>query len=150
MADRDMSFGRINDALSREIIRIRRINYVNPDGSRDAVRGPIEFSFGSDFYLRLESASDGVSLRLRFGEWSDPFAEPLSEENRQFVLSSGKWTAYDVSDEDGYRDIVGRSFDSLDLITLNELIIGVEVSAGSAILKAVVDADELVVSVSVV
>ena len=29
--------------------------------------------------------------------WEDPFAEPLSDENRALVEKTGKWIAFDVS-----------------------------------------------------
>lgn len=146
---RASSFGHISNVLDRQITRIRRINYLNPDGTRDVSQGPIECVFDGAIVMRLESSSDGASLRLRVGEWVDPFAEPISDENRAFVRSSGKWTAYDVSEDRGYREMIGHSIRVTNLFTMNDLIIGLELTAGGVLLRAEVGADELVVNFSV-
>lgn len=148
MSDSHLSFGRIGNLLSSPITRVRRINYVNPNGDRDERRGPIEFTFGGGVILRLESSSDGVSLRLRVGEWIDPFGGRLSEENAAFVRASGKWTAHDVSREPGYRKMIGHLIGAVTLLTMNDLVTGVELTMGGVVLRAEVDADELVVDVS--
>jgi hypothetical protein len=144
MASPRISFGRVDNFTGREIVRVRRVNYVNPDGTRDISRGPIEVTFHDDVVLRLESGSDGASIRLRVGEWRDPFAEPLSADNRDFVQSSGKWDVFDVSSDPDYRTLIGKTIGTINLLTLNDRIVGAELAVGSVLVRAEVKADELV------
>jgi hypothetical protein len=82
-----MQEGHVMGLLTSAIARVRRINYVQPDGNLDANEGPIELTLDNGTVFRLESGADGESMRLSFGEWNDPFAEPLSP--RIEILSPG-------------------------------------------------------------
>lgn len=85
----------LTDVIGSRITRVRRVQYVYR-GVPDTDFGPFELTFGARVVL-LDNASDGEELRVRTEPWEDPFVEPLSEENRAFVETSGKWTAFDVS-----------------------------------------------------
>ncbi len=65
----------------------------------------------------LAGGGDGQSLRWQLGHWLDPFAEPLSDENRAFVVLSGKWEAVDVAEWPGYSRIIGQPITSVEAIT---------------------------------
>lgn len=134
---------RLNDLLTSAITRVRRINYVQPDGHREVSEGPVEFALDNGAVLRLESGADGESVRLCVGEWVDPFEEPLTPENWEFVARSGKWGAFDVSSEDGFRRLVGQRVSNLGLILGNNKVTGVEIRFGSMLVRAEVVADEL-------
>ena len=84
-------------------------------------------------------------MRLGIGEWTDPFAEPLSPENRDFVARSGKWKAFDVSHESNFGRLIGQRLRDLSLLTRCGKVIGVELLFESTILRAEVRADELFV-----
>jgi hypothetical protein len=81
------------DVIDFRITRVRRVHYVYR-GVPDTDFGPLELAFG-DRVVLLDNAADGEALRVRRQAWEDPFAEPLSGENRAFVEESGKWTAFD-------------------------------------------------------
>ena len=131
--------------LSSAVARVRCVNYVSPGGSRDANEGPVEVSLDNGVVFRLESGSDGESLRFAIGKWVDPFIEPLSPENREFVARSGKWTAFDVSGDQNFGRFIGQRIKDLNLLTAWGKVVGIELVFGSATLKAEVRADELFV-----
>lgn len=131
--------------LSSAVVRVRRINYVSPGGSREASEGPVEVSLDNGVVFRLESGTDGESLRFAVGEWVDPFVEPLSPENRDFVAKSGKWTAFDVSSDRNFGRLIGGRIGDVNLLTASGKIVGIELIFGSVTLKAEVRADELFV-----
>ncbi|MEU7758480.1 hypothetical protein [Micromonospora aurantiaca (nom. illeg.)] len=136
---------RLAGILSSTIVRVRRINFVQPGGVRDIDEGPIEVTLDSGAVYRLESGDDGESLRLAVGEWVDSFAEPLSPENREFVARSGKWVAFDVSSDRDFCRLIGTRLDDLDLLITSGRIVGVELVFGLATLRAEVRGDELYV-----
>ncbi|WP_433687286.1 hypothetical protein ACQP0I_28680 [Micromonospora carbonacea] len=137
--------GNLAALLTSPIARVRRINYVQPGGVREGSDGPIELKLENGSVFRLESGADGESLRLGVGEWCDPFAEPMSAENRDFVARSGKWVAFDVSRESGYRELVGQRVGDLGLLVEFGKIVGAEFLFGSTTLRVSVHADELLV-----
>ncbi len=136
---------RLAGILSSAIVRVRRINYVRPGGARDVSEGPVEVALDNGAVFRLESGSDGESLRFAIGEWVDPFAEPLSPENREFVARSGKWTAFDVSGDQNIAKLFGARLRDLNLVIVSGKVVGVELVFDSAALRAEVRADELFV-----
>src|SRR5436309_302811 len=87
------------------ITTITRVFFVL-GGSVDRSNGPIEFSFEDGSCLLLECGPDGEALRLSRRPWDDPFSDPLTPENAEFVQRSGKWTAFDVSGETPYASFV--------------------------------------------
>ena len=137
--------GCLDNVLSSKLARVRRVNYVEPTGHFNAAEGPIELTFDGGFTLRLESGADGESLRVSVGEWVDPFAEPLSAENREFVEASGKRTVFDVSELEGYKLLIGQRVENFSLMTRARKIVGVRLLIGPAALTAEVGADELLV-----
>lgn len=141
--------GHLNNVLSSKISRVRRVNYVEPTGHFNPTEGPVEFTFDSGFTVRLESGADGESLRVSADEWVDPFAEPLSAENREFVEASGKRTAFDVSELEGYNLLIGQRVENFSLMTRMSKIVGVRLAIGPATLTAEVGADELLVELRV-
>jgi hypothetical protein len=140
-----MREGHVVGLLTSAIARVRRINYVQPDGNREASEGPIELTLDNGAVFRLESSSDGESLRLSIGEWEDLFAEPLSPENRDFAARSGKWAAFDVSHEGNFARLIGQKIIHLGLLTREGKIVGAELLFESTILRTEVRADELFV-----
>lgn len=141
--------GHLNNVLSSKVSRVRRINYVEPTGHFNPTEGPIEFTFDRSFTLRLESGADGESLRVSVGEWVDPFAEPLSVENREFIEASGKRAAFDVSELEGYKLLIGQRVENFSLMTRMSKIVGVRLVIGPGALIAEVGADELLVELHV-
>lgn len=64
--------------------------------------------------MLLGNAADGETLRVQMEAWEDPFAGPLSDENRDFVEKSGKWTAFDVSAEGVFAMFIGDVLDTVE------------------------------------
>ena len=62
----------------------------------------------------LDVASDWT-LTARPGPWVDHFAEPLTEDNREFVRRHGKWSAVDLSPELA-EALIGARIESASLI----------------------------------
>lgn len=141
--------GRFDNVLSSRIARVRRINYVEPAGRYNASEGPVEFAFDGGYSLRLESGADGESLRVCADEWTDQFVEPLSPENREFVETSGRWSAFDVSELEGYKLLIGQRVEDVSLMTRMSKVVGVQLTIGPVILTAEVGADELLVDLRV-
>lgn len=71
--------------------------------------GPIELGFSDGLTLLFECGASGEDLTVSRGPWIDPFEEPLSPENTEFVMRSGKWEAFDLGSHLwSYRRLVGR------------------------------------------
>ena len=77
--------------------------------------------------------------------WEDPFAGPLSAENRAFVEQSGKWAAFDVSAVGAFATFIG------DVLASAEPVLGesghptgvILRTGGGGVLRVDVEADEL-------
>jgi len=85
----------------------------------------------------------GAVQRVVVGSWVDPFREPLSEENRAYVESHGKWTAFDTSATPEMaplvEQIVRRVLPIRDQAGLRR---GVQLDLGDEQVTYVVDGDE--------
>lgn len=93
--------------------------------------------------VRLDSASDGEQLRVEEGRWEDPFAEPLSPENRAYVEEAGKWQWVDVSQQERYRDFIHRPITEVrSLKNRFGQICGVRISVDRRSLWFVAEGDE--------
>jgi hypothetical protein len=126
---------------------VRRIWYVL-GGEILSTAGPLELRFADESAVVLNAGPDGEALAMDTSRWVDPFAPPLSPENEQFVASSGKWTSFDVSDEEPYARVVGGTVDRVDpQMTPEGKLVGIGILAGPTIIRAVVGADELNVEV---
>lgn len=94
---------------------MRHIHYVC-NGRPDTDFGPVELTIGERPFL-FDNEADGESLRVTETAWSDPFAEPLSTENREFVERSGKWTAFDISALGRWAKLIGEPLSDVEAIT---------------------------------
>jgi hypothetical protein len=101
-------------AVGTPIRRVRRMHYVFND-QPDTDFGPIELTLGEQPFL-FDNEPDGESLRITDAAWIDPFAEPLSAENREFVARSGKWTALDVSTAKAWAGLIGEVLSEVEPI----------------------------------
>jgi hypothetical protein len=90
------------------IARVCRLKYQIGQEIVSDDSGAVEITFtgGSTFFC--DSGPDGDSVRIHDDAWIDPFAEPLSPANEDYVRTSGKWTKCDVSDEAHFAHLVGR------------------------------------------
>lgn len=133
----------LQSAVGQPIRRVRRIHYTF-DGVADTEFGPVELTIGDQVFL-IDNASDGETLRVLTEEWQDPFAEPMSPENRAFVARSGKWTAYDVSGDPEFAALTGDLLQNVEPISNSDgRITGVTLrTAGGGTVRLDVIADEL-------
>lgn len=91
----------------------------------------------------LSGGSDGASLRVNDKLWIDPFSEPLSKENQAFVCTSGKWTFFDMSAQEGMAALVGaRLHAARPIRDETSTIRGVQLHVGTERLNYVVEGDE--------
>jgi hypothetical protein len=110
--------------------------------------GPLELTFDDAGALLLDAGPNGQDLVLAAAEWIDPFVEPLSAENREFVRTHGRWTAFDVSSEPGFSTIIGSAaLHAAEIRNPDDRIVGLELTFPNAVLRAEVDFDELTVDV---
>lgn len=107
----------LRDACNGQTIRRTRLmRYIGPDGLVDGEDVFLELHFETNKVVRLASGPNGETLRVDWDEWNDPFAEPLSPENRQFVMESGKWTAFDMSDMSPYSAFMGKRIERVEAV----------------------------------
>jgi len=126
------------------VTRVRRVFYVFGD-EVDRDSGPVELTFSDGTAVLFDAGADGEALAVRCGEWDDPFAEPLSEENRAFVRDHGKWTAFDVTTEDPPARLVGNPITAYDETrTAAGKLTGVTLHSPAVRLSIETRADELI------
>lgn len=110
--------------------------------SKDNGAVEVTFAAGSTFFC--DSGPDGDSVRTYDDAWIDPFAEPLSPENEDYVQTSGKWTKFDVSDEDPFVYLVGRKLtDVAPMFGSAGKLYGLLLNASGYLLAIYANADEL-------
>ncbi len=101
--------------VGKRVARIVRILF-ELNGRFDQDDGPLELHFDDGRVLLLDGEGDGETLRLRSAAWADPFAEPLSAENRRFVAESGRWRRVDCTNAAPFTDIAGGTIESAQLL----------------------------------
>jgi hypothetical protein len=122
-----------------------RLRYeVGEKVASGANEGSVEITFGSGSTLLCESAADGETIRVADAPWVDPFGGALSEENEEFVRSSGRWVKYDASDQEPFVDLVGRQVTDVAPITgTSGKQYGVVLNVSGFLLSLYANADEL-------
>ncbi|MGX4736001.1 hypothetical protein [Kitasatospora griseola] len=99
--------------VGARLTRIRRIFFVQ--GARiDATNGPIELTFEDGAVRLFGSGPDGETLIVDQLAWVDPFAEPATEDNESFLIESGKWEVFDLSEIWSHRRFIGHSLTSVE------------------------------------
>lgn len=111
------------------------MQYVFQEQVQPDLGGPLELVFDEGGALLLV-APDGERLVLTPSEWIDPFAPPLSADNREYVNQHGRWVAFDVSTEPGFRTIVGTSaLRATEVHNRAERLVGTELTYPNAVLR---------------
>ena len=129
--------------VGRRVNAVRRMRYVHRGAVVDD-HGVLELNFSDQVTLCLDAGHDGEKLAVRHGSWIDPFVEPLCEENREVVRTSGKWTAFDIAEDDELWQIVGRTLEGVEPIWgYAHKLVGVRLDVGASTLVARAVADEL-------
>lgn len=126
----------------RTVSAIFLVRYVHPDGSIPDEDTILEIHFEDASVVYFKGASDGERLAIYPEPWEDPFAEPLSPENREFVRESGKWTKFDVSDQDSYAGFIGKKVIMVESIH-NDVgnLAGVALFAPDGVIQFFIDGD---------
>jgi hypothetical protein len=136
------------ETIGKVIAGIRRIRYV-VGGQVISPRGAIELTFNEGSTVTLDAGPDGEAMAVRDSRWTDPFEEPLSRANRAFVEQSGKWTAFDVSTEPPYRELIGQTVDRVEpLLSPSGKVRGATIFTPAGTVHIEVEADDLSVRVS--
>jgi hypothetical protein len=121
---------------------VERLRYVHR-GETELEGGDVQLWFG-EAVVRLGSAGDGEALRIEEEPWEDPFAEPLSAENREYVASHGKWQLVDVSAEPFFADLIGTAVVEIAPLTSSSgKLVGVKLLVGTSEYDIVVEFDEV-------
>jgi hypothetical protein len=127
--------------VGKRITHVARVLYEYR-GEVDPGDGALELGLDGQTLL-LDGESDGERLRVSEQPWVDPFEEPLSEENRRFVETHGKWRRVDCSRSDVYSGLLGQVI--TDACALNNkfgTLAGLRISVPTAGIWFVVDGDE--------
>ena len=69
--------------------------------------GAIELTFSDGSVVMCDAAADWT-LEFYDKAWVDPFPEPLSESDRDYLDRYGRWSAFDVTDQMPYSRLVGQ------------------------------------------
>ncbi|GAD85760.1 hypothetical protein [Nocardia asteroides] len=147
MSDID-EYGRtaLSAAVDATIIAVRRMFYVLGDDI-DTAEGPIEFTFHDGSTLLLDVGVDGAELRIGAAPWRDPFEPLVDPVNIEYVAASGKYTAFDVTDEHPYVLFAGRRVDAVSVVPLPDgRPRAATLYLGEGMVKAESIADELIVT----
>lgn len=131
----------LSGLVGKRVVYITRVLYQH-GGEIDPVDGPLEIGVDGQVVL-LDGAMDGESLRVRDRAWDDPFKEPLTTENLDYVEEHGKWQRVDCSHHKDYEEFVGQVLTEVRLLR-NERhrIGGVRLSVHSRSMWFVVEGDE--------
>jgi hypothetical protein len=93
--------------VGREIARIRRLHYLF-QGEVNTSDGPIELTFADGSVLMCDAAVDWT-LEFFGAAWVDPIREPLSESDLAYVDRYGRWSQYDVTEQEPYKPLTGQT-----------------------------------------
>jgi hypothetical protein len=96
----------LGHVVGRRIRAIRRMFYVHREDV-DRTEGAIELTFDDGSVLLLDAGTDGEELLVGSTPWHDPFAGVTEPEYIEYVAESGKYTAFDVSSEYPYSQLLG-------------------------------------------
>lgn len=129
-----------------DVTRVRRIFYEF-EGNVDRREGPVEISISGESFV-FESGHDGYVLSVRVEEWSDPFSGELSDINREYIKTHGKWVAVDVVEGDPEHFLIGRTIERVLPIVANDTLVGAGIEAGSKMLVIRSAFDETIVEVT--
>jgi hypothetical protein len=137
----------LRDTTGKTVTGIRRVRYVRGGDVSDDT-GPLELEFQDGTSIIVDAGADGEKLTLTPGPWVDPFREPLSEENRRFVESSGKWTLCELTPQDPLRRAIGHQVARVDeLRNLADSVVGAHIQLDNLVLQLAADSDELLIDV---
>jgi hypothetical protein len=129
--------------------RIRRVFYVYRD-EVDRRAGALEVRFSDGTVRLFDAGPDGERLAVSDQVWVDAFEGHLDDVNREYVAKSGKWTAFDVSDESPYADLIGARVEAAAAIAGRDgSSVGVVMNVAGRELRASAGADELLVDVRI-
>jgi hypothetical protein len=106
--------------------------------------GALELTFSSGAILFCDAGPDGDTLRVTAEAWTDPFAEPLSSINVEYVRTHGKWARHDVSTDEPFADLIGRRLvDAAPMLGLTGRLYGLLLNFGGPQLALYNPGDEL-------
>jgi hypothetical protein len=75
--------------VGRQVVRVRRLFYVLPEGTVRGDRGDLELTYSENGIVRLGVGADGEVLRVDEAPWQAPFELPLSATNAEFYAEAG-------------------------------------------------------------
>ena len=135
----------VNGFLEHTVTRVERLRYMEAY-EPNIDDGELTLWF-NDSVMRFAVEADGERIRFTQEPWTDPFVEPQSEVNSDYVAKHGQWVQVNVSLEVPYRSIVGaRLVGILPISNQFAKLIGFSLTFDSEILNVFVDCDELCVT----
>jgi hypothetical protein len=102
----------LKQLVGRQLVRLSRIFYIC-SGQVERGTGPIEFEFEGGRIVHLKVGGDGESLVVEDRPWQDPFDDPISQENEEWIAEHGKWARFDVSGWPEFMNYIGRNLTSI-------------------------------------
>lgn len=145
-SDAEMSVAALLEAkVGRMLVGVRRVQFVHR-GTVQEFGGPLELTFDDGTAVVLDAGGDGESLALVPTKWVDPFQEPLSAENRDFVEQSGKWTAFDAKGREPWSRAIGNRVETIAGVrNSSDKLVGAQMQFGSVVVRVIVESDDLLV-----
>lgn len=104
------------DIINLKVVEIHLIQYVLPSGEIEDDDVELEIVFQKSSCLLLSSASDGERVHIRREPWVDPYYEPISDENREFIQESGKWSLFLANDHPSFASVIGKRINNVEKI----------------------------------
>lgn len=99
----------------RRLRAVSRILYEH-GGRIESDDGPLELYLDDGIVVLLDGAADGESLRVRYAPWADPFASPISAENRLYIEQNGKWSRVEMSSDPRFASLIGEVITSVTIL----------------------------------
>lgn len=128
--------------IGRRVVAIEQAFYVFR-GAIDQAHCLLQMRLDNGVTVHFWTRADGETVRIVATPWDDPFAEPLSAENRAFVEQSGKWTLFDTSTTPEMAPLRGQRIRQVFLVyDQRGAKRGVQVETGAAVLTYLVSGDE--------
>lgn len=132
----------VRSLVGKVIVRIERVFFVYK-GQVNETHGALQVSLKDGTVVLLRGGGNGQTLCVELEGWRDPFESPLSSVNEEFVAESGKWSLFDVSSSDSFKEYIGRTIrQTLFIRDLDNNLRGVEFILSDRELIYIIEWDE--------
>ncbi len=140
--DHSMMMSLTQSLKGSKILGVSRLFYVF-DNQVDREEGDLELITTVGVFVF--SGANAELLRVSAGSWADPFKSPLSEINQAYINEHGCYRKIDCSDDDRYKEMIGRQVGCARLLQNEAGVAGIYIHAELTEIWFVVEGDESLV-----